>query len=75
MVEAWLTGEALPEELETEPPSPSAVDRVLRRLEEPQGRVPIRASADLGPEAIRTCVPDESTSRRAIRRTMRKRKP
>lgn len=75
MVEAWLTGEALPEELETEPPSPSAVDRVLRRLEEPQGRVPIRASADLGPKAIRTCVPDESTSRRAIRKTMRRGKP
>jgi pimeloyl-ACP methyl ester carboxylesterase len=75
MVEAWLTGEALPEELETEPPSPSAVDRVLRRLEEPQGRVPIRASADLGPEAIRTCVPDESTSRRSIRKTMRRGKP
>ena len=33
MVEAWLTGEALPQELKTEPPSPSAVDRVLRRLE------------------------------------------
>lgn len=42
MVEAWLTGEALPEELKTEPPSPSAVDRVLRRLEEPQGRLPVR---------------------------------
>lgn len=76
MVQAWLTGEALPEELETEPPSPSTVDRVLRRLEEPQGRVPIRgASADLGPEPIRTCAPDESTSRRAIRKTMRRKKP
>jgi pimeloyl-ACP methyl ester carboxylesterase len=59
MVEAWLTGEALPEELKTEPRSPSAVDRVLRRLEEPQGRLPVWVSADLGPEAIRTCVPDD----------------
>ena len=36
MVEAWLTGEALPEELKTEPPSPSAVDRALRRLGTPR---------------------------------------
>jgi pimeloyl-ACP methyl ester carboxylesterase len=75
MVEAWLTGEALPEELETEPPSPSAVDRVLRRLEKPQGRLPVRVSADLGPEGIRTCVPDEPTSRRTVRKTMRRRQP
>jgi pimeloyl-ACP methyl ester carboxylesterase len=32
MVEAWLAGEALPEELQPEPPSPSAVDQVLHRL-------------------------------------------
>jgi pimeloyl-ACP methyl ester carboxylesterase len=75
MLGAWLTGEALPEELKTEPPSPSAVDRVLRRLERPQGRVPVQAFADLGPDAIRTCVPDDSTSRRAVRRTMRRRQP
>jgi pimeloyl-ACP methyl ester carboxylesterase len=75
MLEAWLTGEALPEELEAEPPSPSAVDRVLRRLEEPQGPVPVRGFRDPGTEAIRTCVPDESTSRRAIRKTMRRRQP
>jgi pimeloyl-ACP methyl ester carboxylesterase len=75
MLEAWLTGEALPEELETEPPSPSAVDRVLRRLEEPQGPVPVRGFHDPGTEAIRTSVPDESTSRRAIRKTMRRRQP
>jgi pimeloyl-ACP methyl ester carboxylesterase len=74
MVEAWLTGEALPEELKMEAPSPSAVDRVLRRLEKPHGRVPVRVSADLRP-AIRTCVPDEPTSRRAIRKTMRRRQP
>lgn len=52
MVEAWLTGEALPEELKTEPPSPSAVDRVLRRLEESHSRVPLRDSADRGPGAM-----------------------
>jgi pimeloyl-ACP methyl ester carboxylesterase len=75
MVEAWLTGEALPEELRTEPPSPSAVDRVLRRLEKPQARPPMWVSADLGPEAIRTCAPDESTSRRPVRKTMRRRQP
>jgi pimeloyl-ACP methyl ester carboxylesterase len=73
MVEAWLTGEALPEDLKTEPPSPSAVDQVLRRLERPQGRVPVPAFADLGPDAIRACAADESTSRRAVRRTMRRR--
>lgn len=33
MIDAWLSGEALPDELEREPPSPDAVDRVLRRLE------------------------------------------
>lgn len=32
MVEAWLGGEPLPAELVPEPPSPSAVDRVLRLL-------------------------------------------
>jgi pimeloyl-ACP methyl ester carboxylesterase len=32
MVEAWLMGESLPEELKTEPPSPAAVARVLHRL-------------------------------------------
>ena len=32
MVEAWLTGADLPTELRTEPPSPSAVDRVLGQL-------------------------------------------
>lgn len=32
MVEAWLGGEPLPTELVPEPPSPSAVDRVLRLL-------------------------------------------
>jgi pimeloyl-ACP methyl ester carboxylesterase len=74
MVEAWLTGEALPEELKTEPPSPSAVDRVLRRLDEPHGRVPARVSPDRGP-AIRASVPDESTSRRAVRKTIRRRQP
>jgi pimeloyl-ACP methyl ester carboxylesterase len=52
MVEAWLTGEGLPEELKTEPPSPSAVDRVLRRLEKSQVRVPVRISADRGPGAM-----------------------
>jgi pimeloyl-ACP methyl ester carboxylesterase len=72
MVEAWLTGEALAEALKTEPPSPSAVDRVLRRLEKPQGRVP---TADLAAEAIRTCVSDESTSRRAIGKTIGRRQP
>ena len=40
MVDAWLTGEALPEELKTEPPSPSAVERVLRQLNEPRRRQP-----------------------------------
>ena len=40
MVEAWLTGEVLPEELKREPPSPSAKDRVLRRLDEPRRRQP-----------------------------------
>jgi pimeloyl-ACP methyl ester carboxylesterase len=75
MVEAWLTGGALPEELEMEPPSPSAVDRVLRRLGKPQARVPVQGSAGLGSDAIRTCARDESTSRRAIRKTVRRRKP
>jgi pimeloyl-ACP methyl ester carboxylesterase len=32
MVDAWLTGEALPKELMPEPPSPSAVARVLHLL-------------------------------------------
>jgi len=32
MIEAWLSGEELPAELMPEPPSPSAVDRVLHRL-------------------------------------------
>jgi pimeloyl-ACP methyl ester carboxylesterase len=31
-VEAWLAGKELPAELEPEPPSPSAADRVLREL-------------------------------------------
>jgi pimeloyl-ACP methyl ester carboxylesterase len=75
MVEAWLTGEALPKELKTEPPSPSAVDRVLRRLEEPQGRVHVRLFANLGPKAIRSGAPDASTSRRAIPKTMRRSQP
>lgn len=34
VVEAWLTGEVLPEELETEPPSPAAVARVRRRFQD-----------------------------------------
>ena len=38
MVEAWLT--RLLEELKREPPSPSAKDRVLRRLDEPRSRQP-----------------------------------
>jgi pimeloyl-ACP methyl ester carboxylesterase len=51
MLEAWLAGEALPEELETEPPSPSAVARVLRRLEEPQSNAPVpRPRAEGHPE-------------------------
>jgi pimeloyl-ACP methyl ester carboxylesterase len=33
MVEAWLTGRELPDELEPEPPSPEAVDRVLGELQ------------------------------------------
>lgn len=33
MVEAWLSGEDLPAELQPEPPSRSAVDRVLRELQ------------------------------------------
>jgi pimeloyl-ACP methyl ester carboxylesterase len=36
MVEAWLTGETLPDELKPEPPSPSAVTRVLHLLPGPQ---------------------------------------
>ncbi len=72
-VEAWLTGEALPEELKAEPPSPSAVDRVLRLLERPQARLPVGVSADTGPDALRRCIPDESTSCRTIRKTMRRR--
>jgi pimeloyl-ACP methyl ester carboxylesterase len=32
MVEAWLTGRQLPSELIAEPPSPSAVDRVVRQI-------------------------------------------
>jgi pimeloyl-ACP methyl ester carboxylesterase len=32
MVEAWLTGRALPDELEAEPASPTAVARVIRQL-------------------------------------------
>jgi pimeloyl-ACP methyl ester carboxylesterase len=74
MVEAWLTGGALPEELKTEPPSPSAVDRVLRRLEK-RGRVPPPVPADLGPKRIRPYVSDEAASRRAIRETTRRRQP
>jgi pimeloyl-ACP methyl ester carboxylesterase len=35
MVEAWLTDADLPSELQLEPPSPSAVDRVLRQLPGP----------------------------------------
>jgi pimeloyl-ACP methyl ester carboxylesterase len=51
MVEAWLTGEALPEELKTEPPSPSAVDRVLRLLEKPHSNTPVpRPRAEGHPE-------------------------
>jgi pimeloyl-ACP methyl ester carboxylesterase len=38
MIQAWLTGEALPEGLNTEPPSPSAVARVLRQLERGRAR-------------------------------------
>jgi len=34
MVEAWLTGQELPAELALEPPSPSAVERLLRELGE-----------------------------------------
>jgi pimeloyl-ACP methyl ester carboxylesterase len=34
MVEAWLAGAPLPQELRAEPPSPAAVDRVLRLLSE-----------------------------------------
>jgi pimeloyl-ACP methyl ester carboxylesterase len=75
MVEAWLTGEALPEELKTEPPSPTAVARVLRRLEETEGRAQVRVSANFGPQAIRTYAPDESNSHRAISKTMRRRQP
>jgi hypothetical protein len=33
VVEAWLTGEALPEELETEPQSRAAVARVVRQFD------------------------------------------
>jgi pimeloyl-ACP methyl ester carboxylesterase len=33
MVEAWLTGQELPGELEPEPPSPRAVNRVLHELQ------------------------------------------
>jgi hypothetical protein len=33
MVESWLTGQELPAELALEPPSPSAVKRMLRELE------------------------------------------
>ena len=33
MIEAWLSEEALPDELEPEPPSPDAVSRVLRQLQ------------------------------------------
>lgn len=52
MVEAWLTGEALPEELKTEPPSTEAVARVLHRLESPRpGRLSI---ADVGSERSRS---------------------
>ena len=75
MVGAWLTGEALPEELKTEPPSLSAVDRVLRLLEKPHDRGQIRQSPDLGPKAIRRCAHDESTSVRATPKTMRRRQP
>jgi pimeloyl-ACP methyl ester carboxylesterase len=75
MVEAWLTGEALPEELKIEPRSPSAVDRVQHRLESLQGRVPAWGSADLGMEEIRRRAPDRSTSHRAIRETTRRRQP
>jgi hypothetical protein len=32
MVEAWLTGAELPPELSPEPPSPAAVERLLRLL-------------------------------------------
>ena len=53
MLEAWLTGEALPEELKTEPPSPSAVARVLGRVEEPRSSAQVRPSANLAPQAIR----------------------
>jgi pimeloyl-ACP methyl ester carboxylesterase len=75
MVEAWLTGEALPEGLKTEPPSPSAVDRVLRRLEKSRVRAPLRDSPTAGKRPCRRDVPDESISRRAIRKTMRRRQP
>ena len=38
MVEAWLTGQELPSELPPEPPSPAAVERLLRELgREPAG--------------------------------------
>ena len=33
MVEAWLTGQALPSELQPEPPAPAAVERLRRELE------------------------------------------
>jgi pimeloyl-ACP methyl ester carboxylesterase len=36
MVAAWFSGEALPAELTSEPPSPSAVERVLRLLPGPE---------------------------------------
>jgi pimeloyl-ACP methyl ester carboxylesterase len=39
MVEAWLTGRELPSELRPEPPSPAALERLLRELGEETGSV------------------------------------
>jgi hypothetical protein len=39
MVEAWLTGQELPSELRPEPPSPAALERLLRELGDEAGSV------------------------------------
>ena len=39
MVEAWLTGQELPSELRPEPPSPAALERLLRELGDETGSV------------------------------------
>jgi pimeloyl-ACP methyl ester carboxylesterase len=39
MVEAWLTGQELPSELRPEPPSPAALERLLRELGDEPGSV------------------------------------